>query len=157
MHDPGPAFRALHQPGTPFVLANAWDTGSARVLAALGAQAIGTSSAAHAFTIGKPDMGFVSRDEALAHGAELVAATNLPVSGDYENGYAAAPDGVAETIRLSAEAGLAGCSIEDISPLGTASTISHTNRSRWGCLSGSSGERCEGKRSFVTSHTTFPE
>lgn len=119
MHDPGPAFRALHQPGTPFVLANAWDTGSARVLAALGAQAIGTSSAAHAFTIGKPDMGFVTRDEALAHGAELVAATNLPVSGDYENGYAAAPDGVAETIRLSAEVGLAGCSIEDTDLPGT--------------------------------------
>ena len=75
-HDPGPAFRALHVPGTPFTLANAWDTGSARVLAALGAQAIGTTSAGHAFTLGKPDMGYVSRDEALAHAQDLVAATS---------------------------------------------------------------------------------
>lgn len=112
-HDPGPAFRALHQPGNPFILANAWDKGSAQVLAALGAQAIGTSSAAHAFTIGKPDMGYVTRDEALAHASDLVSATNLPVSGDFENGYGAAPDYVAETIRYAQTAGLAGCSIED--------------------------------------------
>ena len=64
-HDPGPAFRALHRPGDPFILANAWDRGSARMLAALGAEALATSSAAHAFTLGRPDGGTVSRDEAL--------------------------------------------------------------------------------------------
>ncbi|QOL79804.1 isocitrate lyase/PEP mutase family protein [Pseudooceanicola spongiae] len=112
MHDPGPAFRALHQPGTPFVLANAWDVGSARMLAAMGASAIGTSSAAFGFTIGKPD-GQVSRDEALAHAQSLVAATDLPVSGDFENGYGDDPDMVAETVKLAFEAGLAGISIED--------------------------------------------
>lgn len=112
-HDPGPAFRALHVPGKPFVLANAWDAGSARVLWALGAEAIGTSSAAHAFTLGRPDGGRVTRDEALAHAEALVAATPLPVSGDFENGFGDAPEVVAETVRLACEAGLAGCSIED--------------------------------------------
>jgi 2-methylisocitrate lyase-like PEP mutase family enzyme len=112
-HDPGPAFRALHRPGDPFVLANAWDAGSARVLAALGAEAIGTTSAGFAFTLGMPDGAHISRDQALSHAADLVAATPLPVSGDLENGYAEAPDGVAETVRLAAEAGLAGASIED--------------------------------------------
>jgi 2-methylisocitrate lyase-like PEP mutase family enzyme len=113
-HDPGPAFRALHVPGNPFVLANAWDAGSARVLAALGAQAIGTTSAGFAFTLGRPDGARIHRDDALAHAADLVAATPLPVSGDLENGYAEAPEGVAETVRRACEAGLAGASIEDI-------------------------------------------
>jgi 2-methylisocitrate lyase-like PEP mutase family enzyme len=112
-HDPGPAFRALHRPGDPFILANAWDAGSARMLAALGARAIATSSAAHAFTLGRPDGGTVTRDEALSHAAALVAATNLPVSGDFENGFGDAPETVAETVRLAAEAGLAGISVED--------------------------------------------
>lgn len=107
------AFRALHRPGMPFVLANAWDVGSARMLAAFGAEAIGTSSAAHAFTLGRPDGGTVSRDEALAHAEALVAATRLPVSGDFEDGFGADPETCAETVRLSAEAGLAGISIED--------------------------------------------
>lgn len=111
--DPGAALRALHRPGDPFILANAWDAGSARMLAALGAEAIATSSAAHAFTLGRPDMGHVTRDEALAHAEDLVAAMPLPVSGDFENGFGEAPDTVAETVRLSAEAGLAGISIED--------------------------------------------
>jgi 2-methylisocitrate lyase-like PEP mutase family enzyme len=111
--DPGAAFRALHRPGDPFILANAWDRGSARLLVALGARAIGTSSAAHAFTLGRPDGGTVTRDEALAHARDLVAAVPVPVSGDFENGFAEAPDGVAETVRLSAEAGLAGISVED--------------------------------------------
>jgi len=115
-HDPGPAFRALHRPGDPFILANAWDLGSARMLAALGAQAIGTSSAAYAFTLGRPDMGRVTRDEALAHAQALVAATPLPVSGDFENGFGDAPEIVAETVRLSCDAGLAGLSIEDVMP-----------------------------------------
>ena len=117
-HDPGPAFRALHVPGDPFILANAWDAGSARMLAAMGAKAIGTSSAAHAFTLGRHD-GAVTRDEALAHAEALVAATDLPVSGDFEDGWADGPDGVAETVRLAAEAGLAGLSIEDVHDGGT--------------------------------------
>ena len=123
MHDPAPAFRALHQKGQPFVLANAWDAGSARMLAALGAQAIGTSSAAFGFTLGRPD-GNVTRDEALAHAADLVAATPLPVSGDFENGFGDTPETVAETVRLAAEAGLAGISIED-NPSGGATSYDH--------------------------------
>lgn len=113
MTDIGTQFKNLHRPGDPFVLANAYDIGSAKVLTALGAQAIGTSSAGHAFTLGRPDMGQVSRDEALAHAQDIVLATHLPVSGDFENGYGDAPDDVAETVRRSGEIGLAGCSIED--------------------------------------------
>ena len=112
-HDIGAEFRALHRPGNPFILANAWDIGSAKMLEGLGAEAIATSSAAHAFTLGRPDMGHVTRDEALAHAADLVAAVRVPVSGDFENGFATDPDGVAETVRLAAEVGLAGISIED--------------------------------------------
>ncbi len=112
-HDPGPVFRALHRPGDPFILANAWDAGSARMLAGLGAEAIATSSAAQAFTLGRPDGGTLSRDEALAHAEVLVAATPLPVSGDFENGFGEAPEVCAETVRLACEAGLAGLSIED--------------------------------------------
>ena len=112
-HDPGAALRALHRPGEPFVLMNAWDAGSARLLAALGAQAIGTTSAGFAFTLGLPDGARISRDQAIAHAAAIAEATPLPVSADLENGYAETPEGVAETIRLAAEAGLAGASIED--------------------------------------------
>ena len=113
MTDIGTRFRDLHRKGDPFILANAWDAGSARMLAALGAPAIATSSAAHAFTLGRPDGGTVTRDEALAHAEALVAAVNVPVSGDFENGFGHAPDTCAETVRLAAEAGLAGISIED--------------------------------------------
>ena len=105
-------FAALHRSGC-FVIPNPWDMGSARMMAASGVRALATSSAALAFTLGRPDMGSVSRDEALAHAEQIVAATALPVSGDFENGFADAPDEVAETIRLAAEAGLSGCSIED--------------------------------------------
>lgn len=110
---PQSVFRALHQKGNPFILANAWDAGSARMLAALGAPAIATSSAAHAFTLGRPDGGTLTRDEALAHAQDLVAAVDVPVSGDFENGFGDDPMTVAETVRLSAEIGLAGISIED--------------------------------------------
>ena len=105
-------FAELHAAGC-FEMPNPWDAGSARVMAALGAKALATSSAAHAFTLGRPDMGGVTRDEALAHAEDLVAATPLPVSGDFENGFGAAPDTVAETVRLAGEVGLSGCSIED--------------------------------------------
>lgn len=82
-------------------------------MAASGAPALATTSAGFAFTLGRPDGGTVSRDEALRHAAEMVAATPLPVSGDFENGFADAPEDVAETVRLAREAGLSGCSIED--------------------------------------------
>jgi 2-methylisocitrate lyase-like PEP mutase family enzyme len=107
------AFFDLHQSGC-FVIPNPWDIGSARMMAAAGAKALATSSAAHAFTMGRPDLGGVTRDEALAHAELMVAATDLPVSGDFENGFGDAPEFVAETVRLAAEAGLSGCSIEDI-------------------------------------------
>ncbi len=108
------SFRDLHQRGNPFILANAWDAGSAKMLAGLGAQAIATSSGAHAFTMGRPDMGTLTRDEALAHAQELIAAVDIPVSGDFENGFGDDPDTCAETVRLSGEIGLAGICIEDI-------------------------------------------
>lgn len=106
-------FRALHRPGEPLLMPNPWDLGSARVLAALGAQALATTSSGHAFTLGRPDMGHVSRDEALEHAAAICAAVALPVNGDLENLYARDPDRAAETVGLAARAGLAGCSIED--------------------------------------------
>ncbi|HBD23945.1 MAG TPA: isocitrate lyase/phosphoenolpyruvate mutase family protein, partial [Oceanospirillaceae bacterium] len=74
-------FRALHQPGNPFILANAWDTGSALMMQGLGAKAIGTSSAALAFTLGTRDMGHITRDQALVHAEDMVAALDVPVSG----------------------------------------------------------------------------
>ncbi|WP_241524006.1 isocitrate lyase/PEP mutase family protein [Oceaniglobus indicus] len=117
--DPGAAFRALHVPGDPFILANAWDLGSAKMLVGLGARAIATSSAAHGFTLGRPD-GQVSRDEALAHAETLVATVDVPVSGDFENGWGDTPDDAAETVRLAGEIGLAGCSIEDVTAGGAA-------------------------------------
>lgn len=106
------AFHDLHQQGC-FVIPNPWDRGSAQMMAALGAKALATSSAAHAFTLGRPDLGGVTRDEALAHAQDLIAATDLPVSGDFENGFGDSPDDVAETVRLSGEAGLSGISVED--------------------------------------------
>ena len=113
------AFRALHVPGDPFVLPNPWDLGSAKMLASLGAKALATTSSGHAFTLGRPDMGHVSRDEALEHAAAISGAVDIPVSGDFENGYGAQPETVAETVRLAAEAGLAGVSIEDTDLPGT--------------------------------------
>jgi 2-methylisocitrate lyase-like PEP mutase family enzyme len=104
------AFRALHE--KPFVIPNPWDRGSARLFASLGFPALATTSSGFAATLGRRD-GAVSRDEALAHGADLAAATPLPVSADLENGFADAPEGVAETIALASATGLAGCSIED--------------------------------------------
>ncbi len=110
---PAEIFRKLHVKGKPLILANAWDAGSARLLVAKGAKAIATSSAAHAFTLGRPDMGHVTRAEAVAHAGELMATVSVPVSGDFENGYGPDLEDVRETIRAAAEIGLAGCSIED--------------------------------------------
>jgi 2-methylisocitrate lyase-like PEP mutase family enzyme len=105
-------FRALHDgPGT-FVIPNPWDVGSARLLAGLGFQALATSSAASATALGRRD-GRLMRDEALAHARSIVDATDLPVSADLEKGFGDLPEVVAETIRLAAEVGLVGCTIED--------------------------------------------
>src|SRR5690349_19227794 len=100
-------FRALHEGPGAFLLPNPWDTGSARILAGLGFQALATSSAASASAIGRRD-GALTRDEALAHARMIVAATDLPVSADLENGFGRAPEAVAETVRLAAAAGLCG-------------------------------------------------
>jgi 2-methylisocitrate lyase-like PEP mutase family enzyme len=112
--DKGARFRTLHAGPRAFVIPNVWDAGSARIVAGLGFRALATSSGAMAGVLGRRD-GQVSRDEALAHARAIAAATDLPVSADFENGYGDAPEVVAETIRLAADAGLAGCSIEDAS------------------------------------------
>ena len=108
------AFRRLHAPPGAFVIPNPWDAGTARLLEHLGFEALATTSAGVAFALGKPDgAGAVGRNEALANAASIVAATDLPVSGDLENGYGDRPEDVAETVRRAAAAGLVGCSIED--------------------------------------------
>jgi 2-methylisocitrate lyase-like PEP mutase family enzyme len=105
-------FRALHDgPGT-FVIPNPWDAGSARMLAGLGFQALATSSGAAAASIGRRD-GTLTREEAISHSRLIVEATDLPVSADLEKGFGDSPEDVAETVRLAAEAGLVGCTIED--------------------------------------------
>jgi 2-methylisocitrate lyase-like PEP mutase family enzyme len=105
-------FRALHEGRGAFVIPNPWDAGSARILAALGFQALATSSGASAGTLGRRD-GTVTREEALAHARAIVEATDLPVSADLEKGFGDAPEAAAETIRLAAGVGLVGGSIED--------------------------------------------
>jgi 2-methylisocitrate lyase-like PEP mutase family enzyme len=105
-------FRSLHQGPRAFVIPNPWDAGSARVLAALGFQALATSSGAQAGVLGRRD-GKVAREEALAHARAIAAATDLPVSADLEKGFGDAPEAAAETIRLAAGVGLVGGSIED--------------------------------------------
>ena len=105
-------FIGLHRPGSPLLLPNPWDRGSAKLLASLGFQALATTSSGFAATLGRSD-GSVSRDEALAHAAAIVSATDLPVSADLENCFADDPNSVAQTVALAAETGLAGCSIED--------------------------------------------
>jgi 2-methylisocitrate lyase-like PEP mutase family enzyme len=105
-------FLALHRGQQPLLLPNPWDRGSAVLLASLGFQALATTSSGFAATLGRAD-GRVTRDEALEHAAQIIQATDLPVTADLENGFADEPDGVAETVRLAAAAGLAGCSVED--------------------------------------------
>jgi 2-methylisocitrate lyase-like PEP mutase family enzyme len=108
----GAAFRALHEQEGAFIIPNPWDVGTARILAALGFEALATTSAGMAFSLGVPE-GQVSREETLAHCRAIVTATELPVSADLEKGFGDSPESVAETIRAAAEIGLAGCSIED--------------------------------------------
>jgi 2-methylisocitrate lyase-like PEP mutase family enzyme len=104
-------FRKLHAGGC-FVIPNPWDVGSARYLQGLGFKALATTSAGFAFTQGLPD-GAVSRVMMLAHFRDIVAATDVPVNADFEGGYADAPEGVAESVRLCIDTGVAGLSIED--------------------------------------------
>src|SRR3984893_7551884 len=112
--DKAKQFRSLHEAPEAFVIANVWDGGSARMMAALGFPALATSSGASAGLLGRRD-GRVTREEALAQARVICDATDLPVSADLEKGFGDAPEVVAETIRLAAEAGLVGCSIEDAS------------------------------------------
>jgi 2-methylisocitrate lyase-like PEP mutase family enzyme len=105
-------FLSLHRRPSPLLMPNAWDVGSARLLAALGFEALATTSSGFAATLGRLD-GTVTRDEALGHARVMTAAAGVPVSADLENGFADEPAGVAETVRLAAATGLAGCSVED--------------------------------------------
>ena len=110
--DAAARFLELHRPGQPLLLPNPWDVGSARVLASLGFEALATTSSGFAATLGLQD-GSVTRDQAIGHAAQIVAATPLPVSADLENGFADDPQGVAATVAAAIEVGLAGCSVED--------------------------------------------
>src|SRR2546430_4292323 len=104
-------FLALHRQQQPLLLPNPWDLGSAKLLAWLGFSALATTSGGFAATVGRLD-GKVRRDEALAHAAAIVGATDLPVSADLENGFADHPAGGAETVHLAPRAGLGRCSVE---------------------------------------------
>jgi 2-methylisocitrate lyase-like PEP mutase family enzyme len=109
----GRAFRALHEGDNAFIIPNPWDVGTARLLAQLGFEALATTSAGYAFSVGQPD-GTIGRAETMAHVSAIVSATDLPVSADLENGFGDEPESVAETIKLAAQAGLVGGSIEDV-------------------------------------------
>jgi 2-methylisocitrate lyase-like PEP mutase family enzyme len=108
----GRAFRALHERDRAFIIPNPWDAGSARLLAYLGFEALATTSAGYAFSVGQRDT-TIGRDEMIAHIAVIARATDLPVSADLENGYGDSPEVAAETIRLAAQVGVVGGSIED--------------------------------------------
>jgi len=110
--DKAHAFRALHERTGAFIIPNPWDAGSARILASFGFEALATTSAGAAFSAGRRD-GAIGREAMLAHVASIVEATDLPVSADLEGGYANDENGVAETFRLAAAAGVVGASIED--------------------------------------------
>src|SRR2546425_9326026 len=110
----GSTFRGLHERDHAFIIPNPWDIGTARLLARLEFEALATTSAGYAFSIGQRD-NTVGRDKMMAHVRDIVAATDLPVSADLENGFGDDPETVAETIKLAAEAGLVGGSIEDSS------------------------------------------
>jgi len=107
-------FLDLHRPGTPLILPNPWDAGTAKLFASIGFQALATTSSGFAGTLGRVD-GAVTLEESLDHAGSIAAATPLPVSADLENGFAHDPEGVAATVTAAAAAGLAGCSVEDYS------------------------------------------
>ena len=106
------AFRALHEREGVFIIPNPWDVGSARLLAHLGCEALATTSMGYAFSRGRLD-NTLDREQTLAYASQIVSATPLPVSADLENGFGDSPDVVAETVRVAANAGLVGGSIED--------------------------------------------
>ena len=108
----GRTFRALHQRDHAFIIPNPWDIGTARILAHLGFEALATTSAGYAFSVGQLDNS-VDRDRMMQHISDLAAATDLPVSTDLQNGWGDDPESAAETIRLAAKAGAVGGSIED--------------------------------------------
>ncbi len=108
----GEAFRALHERTRAFIIPNPWDIGTARLLARLGFEALATTSAGFAFSLGQRD-NTIGREQMMAHARAIVGATDLPVSADLENGFGDDPQTVAETIRQAAAAGLVGGSIED--------------------------------------------
>jgi 2-methylisocitrate lyase-like PEP mutase family enzyme len=114
MSEKADRFLELHRGDSPLLMPNPWDAGAARLFESLGFKALATTSSGHAATLGRLD-GAVTREEALAHAAEIVAATELPVSADLENCFADDPAGVAATVSAAVETGLAGCSIEDFS------------------------------------------
>jgi 2-methylisocitrate lyase-like PEP mutase family enzyme len=111
-NEKGRVFRALHERKQAFLLPNPWDIGSARMLAHMGFEALATSSAGFAYSMGRRDYG-VTRAAVLEHIRAVTSAVDLPVNGDLENGFGDAPETAAETVRMAAEAGLAGGSIED--------------------------------------------
>ena len=111
-HEKGNRLRTLHEGPGVFVIANAWDAGSVRLLTGMGFAALATSSGAAAGIVGRRDHQ-ISREEALTQARGMVAATDLPISADLENGFGDAPEIVAETVRQAAAVGLVGCSIED--------------------------------------------
>lgn len=107
-------FKALHERAGIFIVPNPWDAGTAKILTSLGYEALATTSAGLAFSLGKPDgEGAVTREETLENAQAIISATNLPVSADLENGYGDDPETCAETILLAAKTGLVGGSIED--------------------------------------------
>jgi 2-methylisocitrate lyase-like PEP mutase family enzyme len=110
----GKIFRELHKREDAFIIPNPWDIGTARLLAHLGFEALATTSAGFAFSVGQRD-NTIDRAKMLKHAADIATATDLPASADLENGFGDSPEIVAETIRLASETGLAGCSIEDMS------------------------------------------
>lgn len=107
-------FRSLHERGT-FIMPNAWDAGSARMLVGSGFSAIGTTSAGIAFAAGLPDHQILDRDVMLEYVRNIVASVDVPVSADLESGYGIGPDKVAETVRRAISIGIVGCNIEDLS------------------------------------------
>jgi 2-methylisocitrate lyase-like PEP mutase family enzyme len=118
----GSAFRDLHHREHAFIIPNPWDAGTTRLLEYLGFEAVATTSAGYAFSVGKRD-GEIARDEMIKHVRDIAAATNLPVSADLENGFGDDPEAAAETINLAAQAGCVGGSIEDVSSRGGETTI----------------------------------
>lgn len=122
----GEAFRALHARPQPFLVPNPWDVGTARMLRALGFEALATTSAGLAFSLGRPDgRRRVTRRETIAHAAAIAAAVDIPVTADLENGFGDTPEEVRATILLAGEAGLAGGSIEDATGLPEPAVYDH--------------------------------